>query len=49
MAIVVLAELQIALTAWNSGNMCFLVAHIFIAIALVTAYAVVHRKQISEA
>ena len=49
MAIVVLAELQRALTAWNSGNMGFLAAHIIIAIALVTAYKLVHRKRISEA
>lgn len=49
MVIVVLAELVGALTAWNGGNMCFLAAHIIIAIVIVTAYAMVHRKQISEA
>ena len=49
MAIVVLTQLQSVLTAWNSGNIGFLVAHIIIAVAIVTAYAMVHRKRISEA
>ena len=48
MAILVLSELRGALTAWDSGNMGFLAAHIIIAAVIVTAY-VVQRKRISEA
>lgn len=49
MAILVLSELRSALTAWDDGNMGYLAVHIIIAIGLVTAYKVAHRKRISEA